>query len=171
MGLTCTVGGARGTFTQTIAEEVADLIDQAFGSEGDWEAGERRTFGELDGSNWSEFQERAIAAVGVEELANVLAVDRAGRGVYLPANVRAVSLTLGSGGAPLHCASLTGLRRELFRLAECWGLPVDEDELSALLENHEDGGLADAPEALMVARLMLAANEAMRRDCPLWLVG
>ena len=31
--------------------------------------------------------------------------------------------------------------------------------------------VADLPEVLTFARLMLAANEAVRRDCPLWLVG
>ena len=31
--------------------------------------------------------------------------------------------------------------------------------------------VADAPEILTFARLALAANEATRRDCPLWVVG
>ncbi len=35
----------------------------------------------------------------------------------------------------------------------------------------DDGWVADAPEILTFARLALAANEATRRDCPLWLVG
>ena len=35
----------------------------------------------------------------------------------------------------------------------------------------DDGWVADPPEILTFARLVLAANEAMRRDCPLWLVG
>ena len=34
-----------------------------------------------------------------------------------------------------------------------------------------DGCVADALENVTFARLALAANEAVRRDCPLWLVG
>ena len=36
MGLNCTVGGARGMFEGRFATEVAGLLDQAFGAEGDW---------------------------------------------------------------------------------------------------------------------------------------
>ena len=35
----------------------------------------------------------------------------------------------------------------------------------------DDGFVADSPEVLAFARLALAANEAVRRDCPLWVVG
>jgi hypothetical protein len=35
----------------------------------------------------------------------------------------------------------------------------------------DDGWVADAPEIRAFARIALAANEAVRRDCPLWLVG
>jgi hypothetical protein len=170
MGLTCSVGGARGTFDNHLATEVADLIDQAFGAEGDWEGSEHRGFGEFDSGGWAVLQERARAVIGPEALTNLLALGTEGRGVFLPANVRAVSLPLSRGG-PLHCASLTGLRRELFDLAERWSLPVDDDALAALIHDSGDGGLADPPEVVAFARLMLAANEAMRRDCPLWLVG
>ena len=37
MGLSFTVGGARGTFEERFADEVAGLLDNAFGAEGDWE--------------------------------------------------------------------------------------------------------------------------------------
>ena len=77
-------------------------------------------------------------------------------------------------GAPLSCASLPGLRTELALLAERWELPLDDEGLTELLNvacDPDDGFVADAPEILTFARLALASNEAVRRDCPLWLVG
>jgi hypothetical protein len=170
MGRTCAVGGARGIFEATLAREVAERIDQAFGAEGDWDGETRRGFGELDEDGLTHLRRQALAEFPAEEIPNLLALDAEGRGVYLPANVQAVALPLSAGG-PLRCASLTGLRRELFDLAERWELPVDDDSLTAILQDAESGGVADAPEVLAFARLTLAANEAMRRDCPLWLVG
>ncbi len=75
---------------------------------------------------------------------------------------------------PLKCASLHGLRGELAELARCWELPQDDQGLQQLLEvacDPDDGCVAEPPEILTFARLALAANEAARRDCPLWLVG
>ena len=96
-----------------------------------------------------------------------------GQGVYVPAHVQTASFPLSSGG-PLKCASLLGLRNELVELAERWELPLDDEGLQQLLRvarDPDDGWVADAPEVLTFARLVLAANEAARRDCPLWLVG
>ena len=79
-----------------------------------------------------------------------------------------------SAGRALKCASLPGLRNELFELAQQWDLPLDDDGLKELLRvahDPDDGCVVDAPEVLTFARLALAANEAVRRDCPLWLVG
>ena len=90
-----------------------------------------------------------------------------------PRSVQAVALPLSAGG-PLNCASLLGLRNELSELAERWDLPLDDDGLHDLLRvahDPDDGWVAEPPEVLTFARLTLAANEAMRRDCPLWLVG
>ena len=53
-------------------------------------------------------------------------------------------------------------------------LPLEDHGLQALLDvsrDPDDGWVADAPEILTFARLALAANEATRRDCPLWLLG
>jgi len=172
MSLHCTVGGARGMFEARFASEVAGVLDQAFGAEGDWEGTAPRLFGELDGSAWGDFQARAAEELGAEEIPNLLALDADGRGVYLPAHVQAVTLPLSAGD--LHCASLPGLRRELAALAERWELPVDDEALAEILRvssDPDDGFVADAPEILAFARLALAANEAVRRDCPLWLVG
>ena len=72
------------------------------------------------------------------------------------------------------CASLPGLRNELNELAVRWELPVDDHGLREVLRiahDPDDGCVADCPEILTFARLALAANEAVRRDCPLWLVG
>ena len=173
MGLSFTVGGTRGTFEERFASEVAGLLDNAFGAEGDWEGVPPRHFGELAGTGWSDLQRRAVEELGADSVPNLLALGAAGRGVYLPAHVRAISLPL-SLGVPLRCASLPGLRRELADLAERWDLPLDDEGLRDLLHVHQDpddGFVADCPEILSFARIALAANEAVRRDCPLWLVG
>jgi hypothetical protein len=171
MGLSCTVGGARGTFEERFADEVAGVLDNAFGAEGDWEGVPPRHFGELAGSGWSDLQARAADELGAESVPNLMALGDDGRGVYLPAHVQAVSLPLSRGEA-LRCASLPGLRSELAELATRWDLPLDDEGLKDLLNIHrdpDDGWVADAPEVLTFARLALAANEAVRRDCPLWL--
>ena len=173
MGLSFTVGGAKGTFEERFAVEVAGVLDNAFGAEGDWEGVAPRHFGELVDAGWAELQERATAELGEESVPNLLALGAEGRGVYLPAHVRAVSLPLSAGG-PLRCASLPGLRSELAELAARWELPLDDQGLEDLLQvslDPDDGWVADAPEILTIARLALAANEATRRDCPLWVVG
>jgi hypothetical protein len=173
MGLSFTVGGARGTFEERFAAEVAVVLDHAFGAEGDWEGTAPRHFGELVEFGWTELQDRAAAELGEDYVSNLLALGAEGRGVYLPAHVRAVNLPLSVGG-PLHCASLPGLRAELAELAERWELPLDDQGLQELLQvssDPDDGFVADSPEILAFARLAFAANEATRRDCPLWIVA
>jgi hypothetical protein len=173
MGLTCTVGGAQATFETGFAREVAALLDSAFGSESDWEATDARRFGDLPETSWAEFRQKAIQELGADYLPNLAALGPGGRGVYLPANVQAVSFPL-SVGAPLRCASLPGLRRELSELAERWELPLDDDSLKEIVRGAADpdaGGMADPPEMVAFAQLVMAANEAVRKDCPLWLVG
>ena len=173
MALSFTVGGARGTFEDRFADEVAEVLDHAFGAEGEWEGSPTLNYGELADTGWSELQRRAIDELGADTIPNLNALGEDGRGVYLPAQLQAVSFPLSVGG-PLKCASLLGLRNELAELAERWELPLDDVGLQALLrvaQDPDDGWVADPPEVLTFARLALAANEAMRRDCPLWLVG
>jgi hypothetical protein len=173
MGLSFTVGGTRGMFEESFAEEVAGVLDHAFGAEGEWEGVAPLHFGELVGSGWNDLQRRAVETLGADFVPNLLAPDEQGRGVYLPAHVQTVSLPL-SAGATLRCASLPGLRSELAELAGTWDLPLDDEGLKQLLRVHQDpddGWVAESPEILAFARLALAANEAVRRDCPLWLVG
>ena len=173
MGLSFTVGGTRGTFDEGFADEVAGVLDHAFGAEGDWEGVEPLHFGELAGTGWADLQARAVEELGREGASNLLALGEEGRGVYLPAHVQAVSLPL-SRGDSLRCASLPGLRGELAELSQRWDLPLEDQALRDILavrQDPDDGWVADAPEILTFARLALAANEAVRRDCPLWLVG
>jgi hypothetical protein len=168
-----TVGGTRGTFDEPFANEVAGVLDHAFGAEGEWEGVEPLHFGELVGTGWTDLQKRAVAALGKEMVPNLLALGAEGRGVYLPAHVQAVSLPL-SAGSSLRCASLPGLRSELAELAERWDLPLDDSGLKQVLQvgnDPDDGWVADSPEVVAFARLALAANEACRRDCPLWVFG
>ena len=173
MSVSFTVGGARGAFEDQFAEEVAGVLDHAFGAEGEWEGTPPLHFGELADTGWAELQHRAVAELGPEMIPNLTALGEEGRGVYLPAHVQTASFPLSFGG-PLKCASLPGLRNELFELAQRWQLPLDDHGLEELLRvahDPDDGCVADAPEILTYARLALAANEAVRRDCPLWLVG
>src|SRR4051812_18446438 len=121
MGLTCTVGGARATFEAAFADEVAGLLDQAFGAEQDWEGTTPRRFGELLDGDLADLQHRGVAELGAETVPNLLAMGQDVRGVYLPANVQPASLPMRIG-QPLRCASLPGLRRELAELAERWDL-------------------------------------------------
>src|SRR3954447_12165482 len=173
MGLSFTVGGTRGTFDERFASEVANLLDNAFGAEGDWEGMPPLHFGELIGTGWTDLQRRAVYELGEEMVPNLLALGDEGRGVYLPAHVQAVSLPL-SAGSSLRCARLPRLRHELADLATRWDLPLDDQGLKDLLQVHldpDDGWVADSPATVAFARLALAANEAVRRDCPLWVVG
>jgi hypothetical protein len=173
MSVSFTVGGARGAFEDQFAEEVAGVLDHAFGAEGEWEGTPPLHFGELADTGWAELQHRAVAELGPEMIPNLTALAEDGRGVYLPAQVQTASFPLSIGG-PLKCASLPGLRNELSELAQRWQLPQDDHGLEELLRvghDPDDGCVADAPEILTYARLSLAANEAVRRDCPLWLVG
>jgi hypothetical protein len=173
MAVSFTVGGARGTFDDQFAEEVAGVLDHAFGAEGEWEGTPPLHYGELADTGWSDLQRRAIEELGLETIPNLTALGEAGRGVYLPAQVQTASFPLSAGG-PLKCASLPGLRNELSELAHRWELPLDDEGLTELLRvahDPDDGCVADAPEILTFARLALAANEAVRCDCPLWLVG
>jgi len=167
MGRCCSVGGARGTFETSLAKEVAGVLGQTFG-DGDWEQSDSSPFGEMDESAWIELRDRAVAELGAWETPNLQVLGTGSRVVFLPANVQGMTLKLSAG--PLQCASLPGLRRELFELAERWEMPLEDDALGAIL-NDQDGDVANAPEITAFARLVVAANEAMRRDCPLWLVG
>ncbi len=172
MGLCVTVGGTRGTFEDQFAQEVACVLDNAFGAEGDWEGAPPQNFGELHDLGLADLQSRASLELGPEFAPNLLALGADGRAVYLPTHVRAVDLPLPKGQS-LRCASLPGLRGELAELAERWQLPLDDESLNDLLHVYrdpDDGWVADSPDVLAFARLVLAANEAVRRDCPLWVL-
>jgi hypothetical protein len=173
MALSFTVGGARGTFEDPFADEVAEVLDHAFGAEGEWEGSPPLRYGELADTGWSDLQRRAIDELGAETIPNLVALGPEGRGVFLPTHVQTISFSL-SAGRQLKCASLLGLRNELAELAERWDLPLDDAGLQALLRvasDPDDGWVADPTEILIFARLALAANEAMRRDCPLWILA
>jgi hypothetical protein len=173
MAMSFTVGGTRGTFSPPLADQVAGALDHAFGCEGEWEGMPPVNFGELADTSWSELLHRAMSELGDDTVPNLAALGEERRGVYVPAHVQAISLPL-RGSEPLKCASLPGLRNELVELADRWELPLDDDGLRSLLDvghSPADVLVATAPEICAFARLALAANEAMRRDCPLWLVN
>ena len=162
----------RGTFDGRFADEVADVLDNAFGAEGEWEGSPPLHYGEQADAGWSELQRRAVEELGLDAIPNLTALGEDGRGVYLPAQLKAISFPLSAGGT-LQCASLLGLRHELADLAERWELPMDDDGLHELLRvatDPDDGWVAEPPEVMTFARLTLAANEAMRgiARCGLW---
>ena len=164
MALKMTIGGAVWAFEAGEGAEVAGLLDGAFAADTDWRDGTARLVGDLTPEAWGPFRRRALETLGVADSENLQALGEDGGEVYLPANVCSVSFPLTRGGS-LRCASLPGLRRELAELAWCWELPYSEEELAARL----DAGDA-ADEERTFCLLALAANEALRRDCPLWLV-
>jgi len=85
MGLICRIGGARGMFEARLATEVAGVLGQTFGADGDWEAAEARGFGELDDANWADFRDRAAEELGGDEVPNLLALGGRGAcGVFAP---------------------------------------------------------------------------------------
>ncbi len=131
MALSFTVGGTRGTFSAPFADQVAGALDHAFGGEGDWEGTPPLHYGELALATWSELLRRAVAELGGETVPNLSALGEARRGVYVPAQVQAISLPV-PGGEPLKCASLHGLRNELAELAQRWDLPLDDHGLQTL---------------------------------------
>ena len=97
MGLCVTVGGTRGTFEEQFAQEVAGVLDNAFGAEGDWEGVPPQHFGELPDLGWADLQARASLELGADSASNLLALGAEGRGVYLPAHLRVVDLPLPRG--------------------------------------------------------------------------
>ncbi len=103
MGLSFTVGGAKGTFEERFAVEVAGVLDNAFGAEGDWEGVAPRHFGELVDAGWAELQDRAAAELGEDSVPNLLALGAEGRG-RLPARPRpgGLAAALGRRPAPLR---------------------------------------------------------------------
>lgn len=165
MALSFAVGGARGAFEETFADEVAGVLDHAYGCEGDWERAPIDSLGELTTAGWSRLVGRAIHELGADLATNLTALRDGGRGVFLPAHVQAASFPLSVGEA-LRCASLPGLRTELAELAGRWQLPLDDQGLRGLITQEP----AD-DETESFARVALAANEAARRDCPLWLIA
>lgn len=173
MMFTCKVGGARKAFAEPHSAAISCALDNAFGPDQNWEEAASREFGEMAESGLVKLQDLAIKELGVESVTNLLAMGSDGRCVYLPAYVRTISLPFAAGKS-LRCASLPGLRRELGELAARQGFPIDDDSLRDLLngvEDSDDQFSAPVSGVAAYARLALAANEAVRKDCPLWLVG
>ena len=171
--LSVSIGGARETFDERVGVEVADVLDRAFGAEREWEGVAARRFGELAPECLTELHRRALEDLGEATAPGLAATIGPGTGVFLPAQLRSVTLPMSVGG-PLRCASLPALRDELAALAVTWDLPLDDEALFELLrvfDDPEDGPIAEFPEVVTYALLTLAANEAVRRDCPLWLIG
>ena len=121
---------------------------------------------------------KAAETLGENAIPNLMAIGEEVCVVYLPVNLQLEHLQEVSkrllSYIPIQFKSLPGLRSELAKLAEAWELPLDKDdslEIPAIRQDSGDGWVVDPPEILTFARLALAANEAVRRDCQLRLVG
>ena len=147
MGLQCNIGGARRMFDGRVGDQVAGALGSAFG-DGDWDGTEPGRFGQFEDADWTVLQDRAADELGADELPNLLTLACEGSAVYLPSNVCAMTLPTSAG--QIRCASLPGLRRELFELAERWELPLDDLALEGILrtaDDPEDGPMPDARAA------------------------
>ena len=120
MALSFTVGGTRGTFDDPFAEEVAGVLDHAFGAEGEWEGSPPLHYGELADTGWSELQRRAIEELGNDTIPNLAALGEEGRGVYLPAQVQTVSFPALRAAGPEMCQS-AGLAQRAVRAGRAVG--------------------------------------------------
>jgi len=168
MIFTVAIGGARDTFPADLGDEVAGLIDQAFGSEGEWEGVPGQRFSAVEAECLTELRNRAVQALGADEIPHLFALFADEPSAFLPAHVQPMVFHL-SQGAPLHCASLPGLRDEFEMLSKAWGVPLDDDGLNRLLEDSGERCAEEIRALSGFAKLAIAANEAVRRDCPLWL--
>ena len=97
MALSFTVGGARDTFEPRYAAEVAEVLDNAFGAEQEWERSTALHYGEQADWGWAELQRRAADELGATAVPNLLAIGTEQGGVFLPAQVQTISLPLSEG--------------------------------------------------------------------------
>ena len=113
MALSFTVGGARGTFDGRFADEVAGVLDNAFGAEGEWEGSPPLHYGELADAGWSELQRRAGESSGVEAIPNLTASENKGAASICPPSFKPSRFRFqpaGRSGAPACSACATSFR-------------------------------------------------------------
>src|SRR5262249_55784964 len=158
MPMSFTVGGARGTFNDQFAEEVAGGLHPPFRAGGEREGGPPLPYRGPGATRRARPSPGAPPEAGAGTPPPPPPPGEDGRGVSLPAHVQTVSFPLSAGG-PLKCASLPGLRNELAELSQRWDLPQDDDGLRELLriaQDPDDGLVAEPPEILTFARISLA---------------
>jgi hypothetical protein len=173
MGLDFTVGTAAAAFKQPFDSEVERAVESEFGitlprDEQEYEAYYSE---EVGWSWWGMLQERAASVLGEERVTHLLAVE-AWQGVFLPARISPTRIQPRGFSAPVQCASLPELARELEAFAEALTLPTDEGGLRALVQKYnDDDELVDSDGDIQTyVQLMLAAKDAVLRNLPLWVV-
>ena len=135
MALSFTVGGARGTFEDHFAEEVAEVLDHAFGAEGEWEGSPPLHYGELADTGWSDLQKRGDRRAGGRHDSQPrrprrrTAAASTCRHSFRPS--RFPSPRADRSSAPACSACATSWPSS----PSCWELPLDDDGLQALLES------------------------------------
>ena len=175
MGLSFTVGGTQGTFEERFANEVAGRARQRLRRRGGLGRGRpRATSASSPGPAGPTSSAGPSRSSGDDAVPNLLALGEEGRG-RLPARARPGRLAAALGrarrSAAPACPASAASWPSWPSAGTCRSTTTGSQDLLQVHRDPDDGWVADAPEILAFARLALAANEAVRRDCPLWLVG
>src|SRR5208282_6916629 len=88
MALSFTVGGARDTFEPRFAAEVAELLDNAFGAEREWERSTALHYGEQADWGWAELQRRAADELSQQQFPTCWQSERSRGESFCPRRFR-----------------------------------------------------------------------------------
>ena len=92
-------------------------------------------------------------------------------GCYVPVSTEPTEFTISGHSTPLTVGSLLGLVDELEAVGVALGLPIEDEGLRELAEEHADDEPEDGDmDYQTYAELLLAARVAVRRRQPLWVV-
>ncbi len=170
MGLIFTVGTPADVFFGDFAVQVEQELAMRFNYSAQSQlSGDPYRSEEVEWFGWAQLQQMAGAAIGRPSAPNLLSVD-AWRGVFLPMAIEPVSLEIDED-AWLQCASLPGLLGELEQLAAASLISTDPANLKRLWDKYNGDMDADeGTEMMTFSQTLLAAQVAVQRGLPLWVV-
>lgn len=173
MGLILTVGASSSALLQPTAKLASEKIKAELGVAIPVRQlfGRSRSSEELAWSGWSKLQTSATEILGADRIPHILAVD-AWFGVYLPAQIQPISITMGDGSPPLQCASLPLLVQELEHYGRKRGLPIDEQGLEAMWKTYmtDDNMINQDLDVQVYLQLLPLARLGQARGIALWVV-
>ena len=171
MGLTFSVGNPDHAFIAPFAARIKQTLAAHFGPTVVRDSEEEPYYSqELGWSGWRELQERALQAIGADQVPHFLSME-AWSGCYVPADTEPGSFKFDDEETALDVASLPALVSELENVGAALGLPVDNEDLKCLAAKYQDDDLIDSDMDIQTyAQLLLAAHEAERRRQVLWIV-